>query len=177
MTGAGTFDPEATMAGFQARRPLASQPWVVPPPSRGPVTTPAQRPQSTPVREAQPPPPFGNFRGNRIAYTVNLPSDLAGRLNCELNNRTVHTSYGAIAVEAIRTHWTQLRDEINPRPDDALFPLRRVSQGRLTCKQPHVRKVLYITTDEAVAIEAVRRQLGGIELGQLHRLALNLYLT
>ncbi len=197
----GGFDPESPMAGFQARRPAQRRATIPPPPTRPRSTPPAASPLPTPPPHSRPlsdgaatpgprgpgrprnttpddlpPPPFGNRRDNRIAYTVNLPTALARRLEAAVQTSRTPTTYGAVAVEAIHTQWQSLRDEVESTPADDVFPAARHGRGRLTPKTPHVRKVFYITPDEAAAVDAVREELGGIQLGQLHRLALDRHL-
>lgn len=84
-------------------------------------------------------------------------------------------TYGSIAVDAIRSEFDQLLADVNPEPT-GFFPRRRVVAGRLGRDDDFVRKAFYVTIDEAWAIENARQRLGGLELGQLHRMALHSYL-
>lgn len=164
------FDPEATMATFTPRTGD-----IAPPPPKPAMPPSGQTPRQTGRTrnrgDDQPDPPFGVRRGNRIAYTINLPTTLARSLETAVANDTGTCSYGSIAVDAIRTHWRRLESTA-----DECFPHRRITIGRLDRTAPRVRKVFYVTPEEADAIDTVRRRLGGIEVGQLHRLTLELYL-
>lgn len=150
------------MADFEARR--VRRP--VPPPPVRPVTA---------VRTSPAHLPFGNLRGTRVAYTINLTDDIAARLHEYVANSTEGATFGEVAVDAIRECFDRVLEELAPRTDD-FFPMRRSSAGRLRRQQVLVRKVFYVTVDEAKAIEEARQRLGGLELGQLHRLALDHFL-
>ena len=150
------------MADFAARRP---------PPARSATRRPAApgSANSTAV------PPFGTTRGRRVAYTVNLEPETVVRVDKLLASNT-GTTYGMVAVEAIRASFDHLLQRFGPNEQDP-FPTRRISAGRIAHNQTVVRKVCYVTLEEAWAIESARQRLGGLELGQLHRLALDLYLN
>lgn len=154
------------MAEFKARRPAPS------------AAPPAQPPGAAPTaRTASPtPPPFGSARGQRIAYTVNLPPDTVEALDAAVGEETGMTTYGMVAVDAIRTTFEELLGELG-RSNEQFFPHRRTGAGRLSGKQALVRKVFYVTFAEAGAIESARQALGGMEIGQLHRLAFSRYFT
>lgn len=166
MSRGGVFDPEASLAGFRARtRPSGASGTVVPaPPKRRASTAGSWLP------------PFGSLRGNRVAYTVNLPAELALRLDLAVAGLSGRPSYGAVAVDAVRTQWASIREELERETAGGRFPYRRLSNGRLPSGAPADRKVFYVTPAEADAIAAVRHDLGGIEVGQLHRIALDGYL-
>ncbi|MBK6668174.1 MAG: hypothetical protein IPG46_00275 [Actinobacteria bacterium] len=59
---------------------------------------------------------------------------------------------------------------------DDLFPPSRSANARLETDEQKVRKVFYVSVEEATAIETVRRRLGDMEIGQLHRMALAAHL-
>lgn len=115
------------------------------------------------------------MRGQRVAYTVNLTPATVEALDGIVSRAPGLTTYGMVAVDAIRSTFVELHDPIGNGPP-VMFPQRRVGAGRLSGNQPLVRKVFYVTPEEANAIEAARQALGGMEIGQLHRLAFDRYL-
>jgi hypothetical protein len=87
------------------------------------------------------------------------------------------TPLGAVAVEAIRTHWRSIGEAVAVGGIDDIFPAERVIAGRLNSVGGSIRRIFYVSLEEAQAVEEVRRRLGGIEIGQLHRLALDRHLA
>lgn len=155
------YEPELSIVGFRARTTSTAQP---------------PRPAGSLVHPRTPP-PFGTRRGNRVAYSINLTRSLADAVAAHVADLGVRTSLGSVAVTAIRTQWPALSKELEPNEDDLRFLRQRPEVGRLPLGEPVVRRILYVTDDEAEGIEGVRRSLFGVELGQLHRACLERYLS
>lgn len=172
MSDGGRFDPEATMAGFEARRGLNGTEVTPPHEPLGPARRTRPRRATRLGRSA---PPFGSLRGSRVTYTLYLPRDLADRLDGYLGaNGGTRTSLGATAVAAIRAHWRVLQQNpVRDRTD--IFTPDPVEDADRAAAQL-VRRVFYVTDTEADAIELVRLQLGGLDLRSLHVNALELML-
>lgn len=167
MTPPGSFDPEASMSTFRARR---TQP-AAPDGRRGSGGSDRahERRGSTP--------PFGTRRGDRVGYAINLPADLARELDDHVNEYLEgEMSHGQIAVRAIRTEWRDLLTQLRPAP-----PSRRTGEVRRstrfgTGEGNGKRTFFYVSPDEADEIDAIRARLGGIDLDELHRWTLDRFL-
>ena len=121
--------------------------------------------------------PFGTVRNHRISYGVNLTPQMNSKIEAlQRSGPTKGIPAGAIAVEAIRTTWKQIADQLTPEgTGDDLFPPSRMSAAFSRQSGATIRKVFYISLAEATAIETVRASLGNVEIGQLHRLAFQRY--
>ena len=162
------FDPESTMADFEARRTSVAN-------------TPGRRLSGGRVDRQRRagsvesgPPPFGTRRGDRVVYSVELPRELVARLD-ELIDPGVpgRSTFGELAVTAIRSFWHASHVEViditdglfEPPTDDLDNAVASRPVGELD------RTRFYITAADAEAIELVRLQFGRCELETLHVMA------
>lgn len=157
------FSPEAALENFVAR--------------------PARRPAPSPRRHAARhqadagPPPFGTLRGGRVAYTVNLPAHLAGLLATATGAGGCFqgSTYGEVAVDAIRELWRN--SQRTPGGAEPRFAERLPTSGRFDGTAGARRAVFYVTPNDATAIARVREAFGDVQVGRLHRAALERYLN
>jgi len=170
------FVPESALDGFAARPQPTRSPRSVPPRSRA-----AGDPAATTVPATQPgrsgPPPFGTRRGRRIAYTVNLPCDLAAILDVAVVDDVGRVrTFGQVVVEAMRVTAPSLQRRASERSRLApAFPRQVELTETIAPGQDVERRVFYVSEGEARAIDELRHQLGAIPLGQLHRIVLRQY--
>ena len=162
------FDPESTMADFEARRASVTNA-----PGRRASGGRADRQRRAGSVEVGPP-PFGTRRGDRVVYSVELPTELVERLD-ELIDAGVagRATFGDLAVTAIRSFWHASHVEVIDITDGLFEPPTDELHASAASRPVGdlVRTRFYVSAADAEAIELVRLQFGRCELQTLHVVA------
>jgi len=121
--------------------------------------------------------PFGTRDRGLVRYVVLLDEDLAERVASRLRAGRSGESFGQLAFAAITGRPDEMRALLCCEPAGRYSALRTLRPRPIPPGVRTVRRTSRLTLDQAVAVDEIRRSLGRIEMGQLHRLALDLHLT
>ena len=168
MTPDGSYDPLAPLEGFVARRSGSGRSTLqAAPSSTGRARTVA------PITA----PPFGTRDGGLVRYIVLLDVELDERVTSTLASGRSGQSFGQLAFTAITQRKHEMRAELHPDPHVRYSDLRTLRPRPIPPGTISDRRTSRLTPEQALAVHEIRQSLGRIELAQLHRLALDLYLA